>query len=238
MLNLFLFVLCRKYNTALLDWQRKKIHAQTIYNGCLQYTSFQVFCLESSIVSSETWISYQWSTEITCIINQPFLQVFGIFIRHVSLLQCLIVILWLDLKMARLKFLSCIFKYIRMTFFIWSYSYSSKDLIWEHDQKPRGEGSCPVNPAQEKLSSSHTTPRRHLTSLSLARENTQTGVLFPVLKEVTQKYLLLRCINFSSLQRMDRDASISTASGTESPAILDEQSPFIRERKGIPALGI
>lgn len=107
-----LFSLCL-WLTAWLDWQMKKIYSWTISNGCLQYTYFQLFCLESSTVSSETGVSCMWTTEITSIINQPILQVFSIFIRHVSLLQCLIAILWLDLKIAWFEFLSCVFKYIR-----------------------------------------------------------------------------------------------------------------------------
>lgn len=127
----------------------------------------------------------------------------------------------------------------RVTFF-----HMKLVILWQRCNltawsKTKGRcGSCPVNPTQEKLSSSRITPCRSLTSLSLAGENTQTGVFFPVLKEVMQKYLFLRCINFSSLQCVDRDASISTVSGTENSAILDEQSSFIKERKGIPALGI
>lgn len=106
-------------------------------------------------------------------------------------------------------------------------------MICQRDPKPRGNGSRPVNPAQEKLSSSRITPRRSLTSLSLARQNTQTGVFSPVLKENMQKYLLLRCIHFSSLQRVDRAARISTASGTECPAIPHSLG---RKKKGFQFL--
>lgn len=96
------------------------------------------------------------------------------------------------------------------------------------------QGARVVNPAQETLSSSLITSRWDL----ISREDTPTGVLFPVLKEIMQKYLLLSCITCSSLQCVDRDASISAVPGMGNPAILDEQFSPIRERRGIPHLDI
>lgn len=151
-----MFVLCWKCNSAWSEWQRNKINAWTIYNGCLQYASFQPFYLESSAVSSETQVSYKGSTEIPFIIKQLLLQVSNPFIRQVSLLQCLIVFLWPELKMPQFKFFSCIFKYSSKSEVLsrWNYLYGGRGGLtaWS---KPSGDGSCSVSPTQEKLSSSH-----------------------------------------------------------------------------------
>lgn len=151
-----LFVLCWKRSSAWSEWQRKEIYAWTISNGCLQYTSFQLFYLERSTVSSETQVSYKCSTEIPFIIKQLLLQVFNPFIRQVSLLQCLIGFLWPELKMPQFEFFSCVFTYSSKSELLsrWNYLYGSRgDLTaWS---KPRGDGPCPVSPTQENLSSSH-----------------------------------------------------------------------------------
>lgn len=112
---------------------------------------FSAFLFESTTVSSETWIFYKWSIEITFNINQPFLKFFSIYITDISLLQCLIAILWLQLKHVQSCF--CIFKNIRNNacfvffFLILSYLHSGKDLLWQHDQNPQGYESCPLNSA-------------------------------------------------------------------------------------------
>lgn len=57
------------------------------------------------------------------------------------------------------------------------------------------------------------TPCRSLISLnqvSLAKENTQTGVFSGAFKELVIKYLLMKYINFSSFQRDAMNVSINT----------------------------
>lgn len=165
------------------------------------FTIFFFSALPSREQHSLKWkrVSYKWSTEIPFIINQLLLQLFNPFIRQVSLLQGLIVILWSDLKIERFNFfLPCIFKYSSTSGVLsrWNYLDGGRGGVpaWS---KPRGDGSCPVSPTQVKLPLSHT--MRGDLGLRSGKGESPGRWFLPCLKGTMQKPLLMSCINFSSI---------------------------------------
>lgn len=167
-----------KCNSAWSEWQRNKIYAWTIYNGCLQFPSFQLFCLESSTVSSEHQCLKREVLTFYLLLSN---FCFNPFIRQVSLLQCLIVILWPDLKMARFNFFCFVFlnTAARVRFIPDEITYMVAEMI-----KTRGWWILSYQPHTGKIIFIPLHEVR-FGGWGLAGENAQPGVfvLFPVQKE-------------------------------------------------------
>lgn len=146
LLNLFLFVLCWKYNTALLHWQRKiymhKLYITNVYN---------ILLFSSSLLKAvPPQVKHEYLTSEALRLHLLLTDLsfgFSVFLPVVSLLPCLIVVLWLDLKIAQFQFVSCIFKYFGKKDFIscgltMSWQWCDFTARW----KPKGQWIMPCQP--------------------------------------------------------------------------------------------
>lgn len=134
--------------------------------------------------------------------------------------------------MARFNFfLSCIFKYSSTSEDLsrWNYLYGGRDALtaWS---KPRGDGSCPVSPTQEKLSSSHSV--RWDLGFGVWQGRIPSQVFCSLVERNHTKISAPELHTFFIIRERTGMPGSAFHVG-QSPATLAEQTSFIRERKGI-----
>lgn len=105
LLNLFLFVWCWRYNTALLHGKRK-IYMHKLYIMDVYHILLFSFSLLKAV---QPQVKHEYLTSEALRLHLLLTDLsfgFSAFLPDVSLLQCLIVVLWLDLKIAQFQFFS------------------------------------------------------------------------------------------------------------------------------------
>lgn len=201
------------------------------------FTIFFFSALPSREQHSLKWkrASYKWSTEIPFIIKQLLLQLFDPFIRQVSLLQCLIVILWPDLKIERFQFLCLVFlnTAARVGFFPDEIIYIVAEVFCQHNQN---QGVMdPALSAPHRKNYLHPTQRGEIWGWGQAREDPQAGVFSPVWKESCKNPCSWAASIFHQFlvtTGCGQGRQEQPPGGTE-PSHSGWATPFIRERKGI-----